>query len=61
MREVFQESLYWLNAAEMLTIKSFTAQRIVILLNEFPVFQCFIFVRSPIKLIHNLDAYAIHC
>ena len=43
-------------------IKSFTAQRIVILLNEFPVtFQCFIFVRSPIKLIHNFDAYAIHC
>ena len=43
-------------------MKSFITEFTAILLDEFPVtFQCFIFVRSPIKLIHNFDAYAIHC
>lgn len=32
-----------------------------LLLDEFPVaFDCLIFVRSPIKLIHDLDAKAAH-
>ena len=38
------------------------AEFTAILLNEFPVaFECLIFVRFSIQLIHDLDAYAIHC
>ena len=47
--------------AKSWTIKTFLAEFTAILLNEFPVaFECLIFVRFSIKLIHDLDTKAVH-
>ena len=42
-------------------IKTFIAEFPTILLDEFPVaFQCFVFMRFSIQLIHDLDAKTVH-
>ena len=62
MKVAFLEFLYWLSVSEKLGDKNvYHTKFTAILLNEFPVtFQCFIFVRFSIKLIHDLDAKTIH-
>ena len=47
--------------AKSWTIKAFIAEFTAILLEQFPVaFECPIFVRFFIQLIHDLDAQAVH-
>ena len=42
-------------------IKSFIAEFTAILLYQFPVtFQCSVFVRFPVELIHNLNTDTVH-
>ena len=61
MQGAFRESHYWLSVTEKLDDKNIYHGVYDYLFNELPVtFDCLVFMRFSLKLIHNLDTNTTH-